>query len=129
MSSSVIDLIIRIKNGYSSKRENIDAIYTKTNEEIVSLLKKENYIKDYQVKEKNKKKNISIDLLYENGNQALSEVQIVSKSGRRIYSGVKDLKTVLGGLGIAVLTTPRGIMTDKQARKQRVGGEILFKIW
>lgn len=129
MSSSVIDLIIRIKNGYSSKRENIDAIYTKTNEEIVSLLKKENYIKDYQVKEKNKKKNISIDLLYENGKQALNEVQIVSKSGRRIYSGVKDLKTVLGGLGIAVLTTPRGIMTDKQARKQRVGGEILFKIW
>lgn len=129
MSSSVIDLIIRIKNGYSSKRENIKAIYTKINEEIVNLLKKERYIKDYQIIERDKKKNILVDLLYENGKQALSEVKIVSKSGRRVYSSIRDLRQVLGGLGIAVLTTPHGIMTDKEARKQRVGGEILFKIW
>lgn len=126
----VVDLAIRLKNGYLAKKDKITVLYSKLNENVVSILKKEGYIADYEIKNQGKnKKLIEVILSYKKGKPAVTEVKIISKPGRRIYSQVKDLKPVLGGLGIAILTTPKGVMTDKEARKNKVGGEVLFQVW
>lgn len=128
MNSSVIDLAIRIKNGYRAKKEKIVGLYSKINVAVLNILIKEKYIKSFIV-EGDEKKIITIELLYTNGEPVLSDIQIISKPGRRLYTSVKDLKPVLGGMGIAIITTPKGLMTDREVRKQNVGGELLFKIW
>lgn len=125
----LIDSIIRIKNGYLAKKDFVVIFYSRLIEAVVDILKREQYVKDYQIEENDKKKLIKVFLLYKEKKPVLTEVKIVSRPGRRIYVKVKDLKPVLGGLGMAVLSTPKGVMTDKQARKEKVGGELLFKVW
>jgi small subunit ribosomal protein S8 len=128
MTSTVIDLIARIKNGYVARKELISGLYSKMNVEVLKILEKEHYIESFEVTEEGNK-SIRINLKYDNGEPVLSDIQIVSKPGRRLYTGVKELKPVLGGLGIAIVTTPKGLMTDREVRKNNVGGEILFKVW
>ena len=125
----LIDSLIRIKNGYLAKKDFVVIFYSRLIEAIVDILKREQYIKDYQIEENNKKKLIKVFLLYQEKKPVLTNVEIVSRPGRRIYVKIKDLTPVLGGLGIAVLSTPKGVLTDKQARKEKVGGELLFKVW
>ncbi len=128
MENSVIDLAIRIKNGYLARREAITVPYSRFKEEVLKKLKGLEFIKDYHV-EGDKVKNITVDLLYNNGASALTDIKIFSKPGQRFYVSYKELKPVFGGIGYSILSTPKGILTDKEARKAKIGGELLFNIW
>jgi small subunit ribosomal protein S8 len=126
--SPIIDLIIRIKNGYMSGRESIDSPYSSFREAVVKKLQKVGYVKDYTV-EGETIKTMTITLIYADGVPAVTDVKVFSKPGRRWYVSTKELKPVLGGMGHAFLSTPKGILTNIEAKKEQVGGELLFHIW
>lgn len=119
------DLLIRVKNGYMASRKEVEAHYSKLSWTICGLLKSEGYIEDC----KQVDKLIKITLKYEDKIPALSDVKRISKPGRRVYKGSKFLPYVYDGLGIAIISTPKGIMTDKQARKEGIGGEVMAQVW
>lgn len=128
MSVSYIDLIIRIKNGYLAKKEVIEAKYSRLNEEILKKLKINKFIKDFQIKEERVKK-IIVYLNYEEKEPIFTDIKIYSKPGRRWYCSYRDIKPVLGGLGLSIISTSKGVITDKEAKKSKIGGELLFSIW
>lgn len=128
MEYSVGDLIIRIKNGYMAKREVIESPYSKLRENILKKLVQIKYIKSYTVAG-DIKKVFTIELLYKDNVAVFTDVQIFSKPGRRWYTGKKKLKPVLNGMGYSILSTPKGIMTNIEAKKKNLGGELLFNIW
>ncbi|MDP4010702.1 MAG: 30S ribosomal protein S8 [Candidatus Roizmanbacteria bacterium] len=125
---SVIDLIIRIKNGYMAKVEGVETPYSKYRESVLVKLKELKYIEDFQVSG-DVLKNIHIDLRYIEGVPAMTDVKLFSKPGKRMYTPYKDIKRVKGGMGHAILSSSKGILTDRQAKKASVGGELLFHIW
>jgi len=127
MGNSFIDLIIRIKNGYLARKEKVEVLSSNFNLRILKKLKELKYIKDYSEKEDGKK--IEVELLYNNNQKALTDVKIHSKIGRRIYRGYRELKPVLNGLGFSIISTSKGILTNVEAKKLKVGGELLFDIW
>jgi small subunit ribosomal protein S8 len=127
MGNSFIDLIIRIKNGYLARKEKVEVLSSNFNLRILKKLKELKYIKDYSEKEDGKK--IEVELLYNNNQPALTDVKIHSKMGRRIYRGYRELKPVLNGLGFSIISTSKGILTNVEAKKLKVGGELLFDIW
>lgn len=124
----VIDLIIRIKNGYLARRDIIESPYSKFRGEVLKKLVGLGYVKTFKVST-DKIKSMKITLSYEEGVAAFTDVKIYSTPGRKWYVTAKDLKPVLGGLGFSILSTPQGILTNIEARKQKVGGELLFDIW
>jgi small subunit ribosomal protein S8 len=126
---TTIDMIIRIKNGYMSKKNIINAVYSKLNEKCLSILKELGYIKDYKVIEDKGKKSFSIELKYINNDPALTGVTIISKPGRRMYVRMGKIKSVVGNMGISIISTSKGVMTNKSAVKQKLGGQILFEVW
>lgn len=128
MENSIIDLIIRIKNGYMAKKETVESPYSKYKEAVLKKLISLKSIKSYEVKGEIKK-NMTIDLVYEEGKPAISDVKIYSKPGMRLYISYKNLKPVLSGFGYSILSTSKGIMTDKEAKKTKLGGELLFSFW
>lgn len=128
MGNSVIDLIIRIKNGYLAKKDQVVSPYSKFKEEVLKKLKTLKFIKDYSLN-KEKFNEITIELLYQEGVPALTDVQIFSKPGQKFYVSYKDLKPVMSGYGYSILSTSKGILTNKEAKQQRLGGELLFNIW
>lgn len=103
--------------------------YSRLKEEIVDVLKKEDYIKNFSITEENNKKAIDIELLYKNGEPAVTDLNRISKPGLRQYVDRKEIPVVLSGLGTAILTTSKGVMTGRQARQQGIGGEIICNIW
>ncbi|MDO8498968.1 MAG: 30S ribosomal protein S8 [bacterium] len=126
------DLLIRIKNAYMASRKETVAPYSKLSLAICQLLVKEGYLEKCEAKERQ----IKIFLKYENDKTkttgkapALTDVKRVSKPGRRVYQGNKLLPRVYNGLGIAIISTPKGVMSDKQARKEKVGGEVMAFVW
>ncbi|MCL5784268.1 MAG: 30S ribosomal protein S8 [Patescibacteria group bacterium] len=121
----VADLLIRIKNGYMASRKEVTVSYSKLSVAICNLLEKEGYIQGCEALGRE----IKVTLKYDNKQPALTDVKRVSKPGRRVYQGKKMLPRVLGGLGVAIISTPKGVMTDKQARKEGVGGEIMAYVW
>ncbi len=121
----IADLLIRIKNGYMASKKEVEAPKSKVIVAICQLLKDEGYVSAYKVEERN----VLISLKYENHKPALQNVSRISKPGRRVYKGSKVLPRVLDGLGIAIISTPQGLMTDREARKKRVGGEIMAYVW
>lgn len=121
------DMIIRIKNGYMAKREFVEAPYSNFSINILKKLEQFGYIKDYQI-EKDKRKLI-INLLYKDSLPAITDVQIFSRPGRKWYTTSKQLKPVLSGTGFSILSTPKGILTNIEAKKAGLGGELLFNIW
>jgi len=127
MENSFIDLIIRIKNGYLAKKEKVEVLWSKFNLIILKKLKELKYIKDFQ--EKGDEKMVEVELLYVNNQPALTDVKIHSRMGRRVYRGYRKLKPVLNRLGFSILTTSKGILTNVEAKKLKVGGELLFDIW
>lgn len=127
MSNTHIDLIVRIKNGYQARNETVQVRRSTFSQHILTLLKKEGYVKNFTVSKD--KKEIAVALSYTDGTPAITGVQIVSRPGRKIYQGVSDLPSVLGGLGIAIVSTPKGVYTNKEARRLKIGGEVLYKIW
>lgn len=126
---SSIDLAIRIKNGYLAKKSAVEAPGSLSSIRILEKLVATGYVASFTVQEHGQKKTLVIQLKYDAQKPALSGVKIISKPGQREYVGVKDIPVVLNGLGLAILSTTRGILTSKEARKAGVGGEILFTVW
>lgn len=134
VNDTVADALIRIKNGYRAQKSGVTLVYSKLVAAICELLEKEGYIENFKVIDDGSKKTIAVTLKYEGGvgtfrKAVLSDVKRVSKPGLRVYKGARSLPYVLNGLGIAIISTPKGIMTDKQARKEGLGGEVMAYVW
>jgi len=125
----VSNFITKLKNASLAGKKFIEVPNSKFIESVANLLKQENFIKEIVKKGKKVAKTLEIELIYEDGKPRITDVDRVSKFSRRVYKGSKDIKPVRNGMGILVLTTPRGIVTDKRAKKENIGGEALFKIW
>jgi small subunit ribosomal protein S8 len=131
----IADMLARIKNAQLSRKDEVYIPHSKIKEKIVDILKREGYIEDYVVSEKNKKgtqETLIIKLKYlddRNRKPAISGLRRVSKPGRRIYANVENIPYVRKGLGTAILSTNKGILTDAEARQKRVGGEVLLYVW
>lgn len=119
------DALIRIKNGYRVGKESVSLRYSKLILKLMKLLQKEGYVSSVSHKDRE----ITVILKYENRKPVLTDVRRVSKPSLRVYRGVKQLPKVLNGLGIAVISTPKGLLIDKDARKMKVGGEVLALVW
>ncbi len=129
MNDKISELIINIKNASMVGQAEVVIDHSNLKEKILDLLKKEGYIADVKVlKGDGVKKKLKITLAYENGKSKVNDVKRISKLSKRIYYGYKDILPVKYGHGIMVLSSPKGIITDKTARKEKVGGEALFKI-
>src|SRR3989344_2506927 len=128
MENSINDLIIRIKNGYMAQKEMIVIRHSKYAVEVLKKLKELKFITDYAIVGK-KLKTIEVTLAYEKNESRFTDVEIFSRPGRRFYVSYKDLKPVLSGYGYSILSTPVGILTNREARAKKVGGELLFNIW
>ena len=130
VKDGIANLIIKIKNGSRAHQDAISAPHSKLSEAVLSLLQKEGYIKSFSTKGKKVVKTLDVELAYDEvGNPKVEEVERVSKLSKRVYSGSKEIKSVRSGYGMLVLSTPKGILSDKEAKKMNVGGEVLFKIW
>lgn len=130
ITDPIADLLTRIRNASSSKHETVDVPSSNMKKAIVEILNNEGYIKDYQVIEDGKQGIIRISLKYgPNKERVISGLKRVSKPGLRFYAGAQELPRVLKGLGIAIISTSKGVMTDKEARKQNIGGEVLAFVW
>lgn len=125
ISDKVGDLLIRIKNGYMARRSEVVSPYSKLSTSILKLLKDEGFIDSFEKSERD----IKIVLKYEDRKPVLTNVRRVSKPGRRVYKGSKLIPRVYNGLGFAIISTPKGIMSDKVARKEGLGGEIMAFVW
>ncbi len=130
LTDPISDMLIRIKNALMARHKTVEIPASKMKIEIARILKEEGYIEDYEVIETYPQNRIKIVLKYdENKRPVIRGVKRVSKPGRRIYKGYKDLPKVLDGLGIAIISTSQGIMTDFEARKRKIGGEVICEIW
>lgn len=131
MNDKISELLINIKNAYSVKHEGVVVEYTKLRESILLKLKELSYIEDFKTSEVDAvKKNLKIKLAYdEKGKSKITDLKKISKLSQRIYSGYRKIMPVKYGQGKMILSTPVGILTGEEAQKQKVGGEILFKIW
>lgn len=128
MENAIIDLIIRIKNGYMAKNEAISSPYSVFKEEVLKKLVALKYIKSYQVSGE-LKKSCTIELIYHEGVPAVTDIKPMSSPGQRQYVSYRNLKSVMSGTGFSILSTSKGLLTNIEARKQKIGGELLFKIW
>lgn len=127
LNDPISDMLIRIKNGQMRKKEFVE-IYPKSKMkiEILKILKKEGFIENYEEKEKS----IIVKLRYfPDGSPVITDLKRISKPSRRVYVSYKELRPVMNGIGIAILSTSKGILTDKEARKLKVGGELLLEVW
>ena len=128
MDNSIIDVVIRIQNGYLVGKETITSPHSKFKEEVVKKLKQIGFVVAYEVKGE-LIKTLEIELAYPEGKAALMGTKLFSRPGKRVYVSYKELKPVVSGIGYAIISTPKGIMTNKEARKAKQGGELLFHIW
>lgn len=125
----ISDMLIRIKNAYLANHTKLTVGYSRLKEDIVRVLKKEGYVADVKVEGKGKDKILEITLRYVDGVRAFTGLRRISKPGLRKYSGSSSLPKVLSGLGHVVVSTPKGVMTAREARKVNVGGELICEIW
>jgi small subunit ribosomal protein S8 len=130
LTDPVADLLARIRNSIRARHQKVDVPVSKLKLEIARILKEEGYISNFKTTEEDGHKILRIYLKYGNNNEAvISNLSRVSSPGCRVYVRRSEIPRVLGGLGINILTTPRGVMTGRQARKEGVGGEILCEVW
>ncbi len=130
MTDPIADMLARIKNALMARHKTVIVPASKMKLEIARILKEEGYIEDFKYVKEGPQGHIEIVLKYdENKRPVIAGVKRVSKPGRRIYRGYRDLPKVLDGFGIAIISTSQGIMTDHEARKRKVGGEVLCEIW
>ena len=124
------DMIARIKNAAERKRSKVSTPASKMRGRVLDVLQTEGYIRGYAlVEEDGKHPAFEIELKYFDGEPVIAEIARVSKPGRRVYSSIKDLKPIRNGLGISILSTPKGVMSDAAARDQNVGGEVLCRVY
>ncbi len=129
LSDPIGDMISRIKNAQMRYHKKVQLPSSKFKVKIAEVLKAEGYIIDYKISSELNKFKLEINLKYYSGNPVISLIQRVSKPGRRIFSSVESLPKINNGLGIAIISTPKGVMSDIDARKQKVGGEIICKVF
>lgn len=130
LTDTVADMLTRIRNANAAKHDTVDIPASKMKTAIAQVLLEEGYIKGFTTVDDKKQGLIRVVLKYgQNKSQVITGLRRVSKPGLRIYTGSKDAPRVMKGLGIAILSTPKGIMTDKRARKENVGGEVLAFVW
>ena len=130
ITDTIADMLTRIRNANSAKHATVDVPASNLKKQIAQILLDEGYIKSFKVVDDNKQGVIKITLKYTDSKaQVITGLRRVSKPGLRIYSNCKDMPKVMKGLGIAILSTSKGIMTDKQARRENVGGEVLAFVW
>lgn len=130
ISDVVADMLTRIRNANSAKHQSVDIPASNLKKNIADILLEEGYIKNYQIVEDGKQGTIRIQLKYGPGKSKIIQgLRRVSKPGLRIYSSCEDMPRVMRGLGIAIVSTPQGVMTDKKARAANVGGEVLAFVW
>jgi small subunit ribosomal protein S8 len=130
LTDPVADMLTRIRNAASTRHQKVDIPASKLKLEIARILKEEGYIANYKATEEEGHKILRVYLKYGANNEAaISNVERVSRPGCRVYVRRSEIPRVLGGMGINILTTPRGVMTGRQARKEGVGGEVLCQIW
>ena len=130
ITDTIADLLTRIRNANSAKHETVQIPASNMKKAICQILMDEGYIKNFSVEEDGKQGVITVTLKYLEGKQPVIQgLRRVSKPGLRIYSSVEDMPKVMKGLGIAIISTSKGVMTDREARKQNVGGEVLAFIW
>lgn len=130
MTDVVADMLTRIRNANAEKHETVDIPASNLKKAIAEILLQEGYIKDFKITDDNKQGIITVTLKYGEGKSRIIQgIRRVSKPGLKIYAACKDMPKVRNGLGIAVVSTSKGIMTDKQARKENIGGEVLAFVW
>ncbi|MDX9917922.1 MAG: 30S ribosomal protein S8 [Gudongella sp.] len=130
MTDPIADMLTRIRNGNNAKHDSVDVPASNIKKEIAQILLTEGFIKGFDVIEDGKQGIIRIDLKYgKNSEKVISGIKRISKPGLKVYVKSDEVPRVLGGLGIAVLSTSKGILTDKQARKENVGGEVICYVW
>ena len=130
ITDPIADMLTRIRNANSAKHQTVDVPVSKMKTAIAEILKEEGYIKGYEIVDDGKQGMIRITLKYgANKEKVISGIERVSKPGLRVYAGAAELPRVLKGLGIAIISTSHGIMTDKKARAEKIGGEVLAFVW
>ena len=129
LSDPIGDMIARIKNSQARNHKIVELPSSNFKSKIADILKNEGYIKDFKIKSENNKPILSLELKYHSGNPVISAFERVSKPGRRVFSSAESLPKINNGLGIAIVSTPQGVMTDIDARKKRIGGEIICKVF
>ena len=130
LTDPVADFLTRIRNAHQARHQKVDVPSSKLKVEIARILKEEGYIANYKASEESGKRTLRVYLKYGPNNEAaISDIKRVSSPGCRVYVGRNEIQRVLGGLGINILTTPKGVMTGRQARKEGVGGEVLCEIY
>jgi len=129
LSDPIGDMLARIKNSQMRSQKKVEMPSSKFKTKIAEVLKEEGFIIDYKVEEKEKKQNLIITLKYNFGDPVINTIERVSKPGRRIFSSAESLPKINNGLGISIISTPKGVMTDVNARKQKIGGEIICKVF
>ncbi len=128
-SDPIGDMLARIKNSQLRNYKKIQMPNSKFKAKIAEVLKNEGYIIDYKILTEDKISTLEINLKYNSGNPVINSIERVSKPGRRIFSSAESLPKINNGLGIAIVSTPKGVMTDIDARKQKIGGEIICKVF
>ena len=129
-NDALSDMLARIKNAHHAKKSSTSCFKSKLNMNVLSVLKHEGYIRDFKdIEERKGISSIKIDLKYFNGSPVIKKIKRISKPGIRKYSKISDLTKPYGGLGISILSTPKGVMSDQQAKKNNVGGEILCEVF
>ena len=130
INDPIADMLTRIRNGIQARHQRVDMPCSKLKVEVARILKDEGYVSNFKVAEEGRKKILKVFLRYgADGTSVISTLERVSRPGRRVYVGAREVPKVLGGMGINILTTPRGVMTGKSARKAGVGGELLCSIF
>ena len=129
LSDPIGDMIARVNNAQERNHKKVELPSSNFKAKIADILKNEGFIKDFKVDSNENKSVLSVELKYYSGNPVISTFERVSKPGRRIFSSAESLPKINNGLGIAIVSTPKGVMTDIDARKQRVGGEIICKVF
>jgi len=128
MNDPLGDLLTRIRNAQRRGRTTVTSPSSKLRAHVLEVLQREGYIRGFSEVEKDGRRELDIELKYYDGAPVISEIRRISKPGRRVYSAVRDIPLVRNGLGISVLSTPKGVMSDNEARTQNVGGEILCRV-
>jgi small subunit ribosomal protein S8 len=130
VTDPIADMLTRVRNALTIKRQTVEVPASKTKNAIAEILFNEGYIEKYELVDDGKYKSIKMTLKYgPNGEKVIQGLKRISKPGLRVYAESKDIPLVLNGLGIAIVSTNKGIMTDKEARRQNVGGEVLAFVW
>ncbi len=130
MTDSIADMLTRIRNSSNAKHKSVEIPASRMKKELAQILLDEGYIRSYNVTEDNKQGMITINLKYDaNDQKIISGIRRISKPGLRVYVRKNEVPKVLGGLGIAILSTPKGVVTDKVARNEGVGGEVICYVW